>query len=117
MAEGGGRIAELRRGVAATALEVVQVQLPNVVCGRGHGHHPGAAAGGARRLQVVQEEVGQQEVAQVVHSKVLLEAVLRLPLRHHHHAGVIDQDVERDFLHLELLDKLPDRLHGRQVAI
>ena len=41
------------------ALEVVQVQLPHVVRGGGHGHHPGAAARGARLPQGVQEEVGQ----------------------------------------------------------
>ena len=69
------------------ALEVVQLQLPHVVRGRGHGHHPGVAAGGARLLQGVQEEVCQQKVAQVVDAEVLLKAVVRGPLRHHHHAG------------------------------
>ena len=40
------------------------------------------------------ENVGEQEVANMVGSKVLLDAVLRLPVGHAPDAGVVDEDVD-----------------------
>lgn len=110
--------------------------------GGGHVDDPGALAVPARLLQDVQQQVGQQEVAQVVEGKVELEAVLRLSLRNQHgsscgtqHRGlgqkrgrksggdsgrrrtVVDQNVKGETSAPERLDKLPHRFQGRQVNV
>ena len=57
--------------------------------GGGHVDDPGAGAVSPRPLQQVQQQVGQQEVAEVVEPEVELEAVLRLSLRNQHGAGCV----------------------------
>lgn len=99
----------------------------------GHVDYPGALAVLARLLQDVQQQVGQQEVAQVVEGEVELEPVLRLSLGNQHGSScvtgrrglikcgeemrdkgecrrrrtVVDQDVEGEPSASEHLDKVP----------
>lgn len=68
-------------------VEVVHVHDPRVVRGRGHVDDPGAGAGPPGPLQEVQQQVGEQEVAQVVEHKVELEALLGAPLGNQHGPG------------------------------
>ena len=51
-----------------------------------------AALGAQQRRQQLR---GEREVAEVVDAELHLEAVLGLPLRHRHQAGVVDEDVDR----------------------
>lgn len=55
-----------------------------VVRGRGHIDDPWAEAGPPRPLQYVQQQVGEQEMSQVVEHKVELEALLRALLGNQH---------------------------------
>lgn len=57
----------------------------------GHVDYPGALAVFARLLQDVQQQVGQQEVAQVVEGEVELEPVLRLDLRNQHGSSCVTE--------------------------
>lgn len=63
------------------------MQLADVVGGRRHSDHPGTVAGRTRCSEAVQEEVGQEEVPQVVEAKMLFESIFCRPLRDHHHAS------------------------------
>lgn len=65
-------------------VQVVHVHNAGVVRRGGHVDDPGAAALSSRTLQVVQQQVRQQEVAEVVEGKVELKAVLRLLLGDQH---------------------------------
>ena len=59
---------------------------------RGHGHHPP----GPRREQRRQQQPGQHVVAEVIRPELQLEAVDRAAEpRRRHHAGVVDQQVQR----------------------
>jgi hypothetical protein len=57
----------------------------------GQGDHPGG--GGAQHRG--QQAGGERPVAEVVDAELGLEAVGGAPLRHRHHAGVVDQQVDR----------------------
>ena len=56
----------------------------------GDGHDPRRRRGQERRHQ----RRGERPVPEVVHPELHLVAVGRLPLRHRHQAGVVDQDVD-----------------------
>ena len=49
-----------------------------------------AVAGGER----VEQQAGEREVAEVVGAELQLEAVRGHRARRHHHAGVVDEDVD-----------------------
>lgn len=55
--------------------------------GRRDSQHPRTAAWRSGLLHGVQEEVGEQEVAQVVQPKVLLKSIPGSPLRDHHYSS------------------------------
>jgi hypothetical protein len=68
---------------------------------RGHGDDAGVAAV-AGPEDLVEEQVGEQEVAKVVHANLLLEAVRRrLPIGQRHHPRVVYQDVQLAVSRLE----------------
>src|SRR6202012_5425066 len=73
------------------ALQVVEVDLADPVGAAGHGDD----AGGGRRLQLLRQEAGEGEVAEVVGAELELEAVGGLATRRRHHARVVDQQIER----------------------
>lgn len=111
--------------------------------GGGHVDYPGALAVLARLLQDVQQQVGQQEVAQVVEGEVELEPVLRLSLGNQHGSScvagrrglskggeqmgaeaesgrqrtVVDQDVQGQPSASERLDKEPHGFQRSQVHV
>ena len=60
--------------------------LAEAVAGRGDRHD---AAG-----DVLEQQVGEREVAEVVGAELQLEAVGGAAQRRHHHAGVVDQQVD-----------------------
>jgi hypothetical protein len=76
-------------------VEVVEVKLGRLaphsgVGGAGHEHDAARRA----RLQLVEEQFGQQEVGEVVHTELRLYAVFSLALGRVHHAGVVDEAIE-----------------------
>ena len=70
----------------ALPVEIVEVDLAEAVGARGDGDD---AAG-----DVLQQQVGEREVAEMVGAELQLEAVRRPDQRRDHHAGVVDQQVD-----------------------
>jgi hypothetical protein len=50
--------------------------------------------GGGRGQQRLHEEPGQGEVSEVIDAELRLEAVLGARIGRHHHAGVVEQQVD-----------------------
>ena len=75
------------------ALQVFHIESSNVVCGGGHGDDTGAGVVSPRPLQFVQEEVCQQEVSQVVQTKVQLETLLGRSFGNQHDTGYKGQAI------------------------
>jgi hypothetical protein len=72
----------------------------------------------ATGAQQRQEPSGEGEVAEVVGAELQLVAVdRRLSLGRRHHAGVVDQQVDRHGLVDQLAGELGDRREGRQVQV
>lgn len=65
-------------------VQIVHLYNSCVVRGGGHVDDSGGASPSSGLLQQVQEQVGQQEVAEVIEAEVELEAVLRLSLWNQH---------------------------------
>ena len=73
--------------------------------------------GGLGGLQLVQQEVGQQEVAQVVDLEHRLLPILGKGPLGGEHTGVVDQDVDLPLLPVDLPTELTDAGEGRQVTL
>jgi len=73
------------------------------------GHDPA----GVRALHGFQQQAGEREVAQVVGAELELEPVARGLLRRHHHAGVVDQQI--DPLSLEPAGELAHRVEAAEI--
>lgn len=67
-------------------LTVPSLEVAHVVCGGGDGDDAGTGVMLPGLLQGVQEEAGQQEVAQVIDAKMLLEALFCCTFRHQHNS-------------------------------
>ena len=77
--------------VAVFPLQIVEVDRgPDSVARAADGHHPRAP----HRQQVVQQQPGQREVAQMVSAELHLEPVGGELLGRPHHPGVVDQQVD-----------------------
>ena len=68
-------------------------------------------------LYLVQQEVGEQEVAKVIGANLHLEALLSLGVGAHHDAGIVQEYVDPLLLGVDLLGALPDRGETGQVAL
>lgn len=87
----GQLAATVRRGLVV-ALLTVQVLKVNVTAFVEFGGDDHDATGG-RPFQQVQQQVGEQEVSQVVHPKLHLEAILRFGVRTLVDTCIVDQHV------------------------
>jgi len=74
-------------------------------------HHPRAG----RRQQLVQQETGQREVAQVVGAHLHLEAVGGASQRKRHHAGVVAQRIQARVTLAELFGEVAHAGQAGQV--
>lgn len=76
----------VKYSVAVPSVGLVEAELAHVVCGGGDGDDARAGVMLPRLLEGVQQEPGQQEVAQVIDAKVLLEALFCCRLGHQHNS-------------------------------
>lgn len=81
---------------------------------RRHRDDPAARRG---LLDFRQEQQGQQEVPEVVALKLTLVAVLGLFMGAHHHAGIVDQQVDLALVLDQPFGALPDARQARQVEL
>jgi hypothetical protein len=99
--------------VATIAVEIVERDAAHLVRGARERHDSGILA----PLHQLQQERGQQEVAEVVGAELKLEAVGRPASRRRHHAGVIDQQVEPVVGRSVTLGEAAHRLQAREVEL
>ena len=62
----------------------------HLVSNAGDDDNPGTEPGVSRLLDERHEELGEEEVSEVVGAQLHVEAVLRLPLGARHHARIVD---------------------------
>ena len=79
------------RRVRALGLQIVEVDLARAVLEARDGDDPRRAS---RSASASSSMPGEREVAEVVGAELQLEAVGGLAARRHHHAGVVDEQVE-----------------------
>ena len=97
--------------ITLVTVQVIKIYLGILMKRTADNHNP---AGAAPR-QSIEQEVGKQEVAQVIDSKMHLVAILALPVRAAVHTGIIDQNVQPVFRPQEIVDKSPYGAEGREV--
>ena len=73
--------------------------------------------GGLGGLHLIQQEIGEEEVAEMVDLEHHLLSVLGLHSRRGEGRRVVDEDVHLLFLPIHLLAEVPDRGEGSQVAL
>lgn len=95
---------------------VVEVFKVNFAAKMGEGRHINDA-GRFTVLHLGQQEVGEEEVAEVVGAHLQLKALRRLHVRAHHHTSVVDENVHFDVILLDAVRELSDRLKARQVQL
>jgi hypothetical protein len=62
-------------------------------------------AAGCGGLDQIQQEIRQQKVSQMIHTDLSLKSIFGQRVGTHHHAGVVDEDVEFGFLFVEPMKK------------
>ena len=91
-------------------VEIVEVDLRTLVCDRRLADHARAAI----LCQLVEQQAGEREMAQMVDGELLFRPADRMAQRRDHDAGIVDQQVDLR-LFLRQIGRLADRSHVRQV--
>ena len=103
--------------VFASHTEIVEADAAKAMRARRDDDNTRVAVGGGRRQKHRLEQMKQEEMRQVVISKLRLEAIGCPALRTRHYAGIFDQDVECLALGLEVVRAGAHRCNGVQVEV